>query len=106
MSRYVSDESREAVEDAQPGALLGGSEELALFISMAAVIIVLIVAIIIIVTVVRRIKNQVKRWDDSEKSLPRVSIRGMSELGHDGSINPAYQANGEDAAASNNETNA
>lgn len=70
--------------------LINNSEELALFISMAVVILILIIAIIVIVTVVRRIKGQVKKLGDDERSLPRVSIRGFGELGHDGSVNPAY----------------
>ena len=83
------------------------TEELVLFISMAAVILVLLIAIIVIVTVIRRLRGQVKKWGDDEKALPRVSIRGMSELGHDGSINPAYRAeNLEDSAALPGETNA
>lgn len=57
-------------------------------------------------TVVRRIKGQVKRLGDDERALPRVSLRGMSELGHDGSVNPAYNSSIEDVPRSDMETNA
>lgn len=88
--------------------LITNSEELALFISMGAIILVLLIAIAIIVTVIRRITGQVKKFNDDEKALPRVSIKGMSELGHDGSINPAYIASGFEADIRNtsSETNA
>lgn len=76
---------------------------------MAVVILVLLIAIVVIVTVIRRIRGQVKKFGDDEKALPRVSIRGMSELGHDGSVNPAYRGSSEDishSAAATGETNA
>lgn len=97
------------VEPAQEQKFITNSEELALFISMAAVILVLLIAIVVIVTVIRRIKGQVKKFGDDEKALPRVSIRGMSELGHDGSVNPAYRAGSSEdisQAAAAGETNA
>lgn len=72
--------------------LITNTEEMALFISMAAIILVLLIAVIVIVSVIRRIKGQVKKWNDDEKALPRVNIRSMSELGHAGSIDPAYRS--------------
>lgn len=91
----------------QKDSLLSDSAELGLIISMGVVILVLLVAIIVIVYVVRRIRGQVsKSFDDGGTALPRVSIRGMSELGHDGSINPAYARSIEGANNDSMETSA